>query len=41
MSDAEKKAEILPMKVQQVYILTQMGKIDEAEKLATTIPYTE
>lgn len=41
MSDAEKEAEILPMKVQQVYILTQMGKVDEAEQLATSIPFTE
>ncbi|KAK7181806.1 hypothetical protein DPSP01_012514 [Paraphaeosphaeria sporulosa] len=41
MSDEEKKAEVLPMKVQQVYILTQMGKFDEAEQVAKTIPFTE
>lgn len=41
MSTEEKEAEILPMKVQHVYILTQMGKTDEAEKLAATIPLTE
>lgn len=41
MSDAEKQAEILPITVQQVYLLTQMGKMDEAEKLASTIPFTE
>jgi signal recognition particle subunit SRP72 len=27
------------MSVQQVYVLTRMGKIDEAEQLATTIPF--
>ena len=40
-SEEEKKAEILPITVQQVYVLTQMGKIDEAEQLATTIPFAE
>lgn len=41
LSDAEKQAELLPITVQQVYVLTQMGKMDEAEKLATTIPFAE
>jgi signal recognition particle subunit SRP72 len=41
LSDAEKKAEILPITVQQVYVLTQLGKIDEAEELATSIPFSE
>ncbi|KAF2676672.1 signal recognition particle protein-like protein [Lentithecium fluviatile CBS 122367] len=41
LSDAEKKAEILPMTVQHVYVLTQLGKIDEAEKMASAIPLTE
>lgn len=40
-SEEEKKAEIMPITVQQVYVLTQMGKIDEAEQLATTIPFAE
>ncbi|KAF2629345.1 hypothetical protein BU25DRAFT_438860 [Macroventuria anomochaeta] len=40
-SEEEKKAEILPITVQQVYVLTQMGKIDEAEQLATTIPFAD
>lgn len=31
----------MPITVQQVYVLTQMGKIDEAEQLATTIPFAE
>ncbi|KAF1997106.1 hypothetical protein P154DRAFT_525095 [Amniculicola lignicola CBS 123094] len=41
MSEAEKQAEILPITVQQVYVYAQMGKFEEAEKLATTIPLTE
>ncbi|KAJ4345011.1 Signal recognition particle subunit SRP72 [Ascochyta clinopodiicola] len=40
-SEEEKKAEILPITVQQVFVLTQMGKIDEAEQLATTIPFAD
>lgn len=40
-SEEEKKAEILPITVQQVFVLTQLGKIDEAEQLATTIPFAE
>lgn len=41
LSDAEKEAELLPITVQQVYVLTQLGKIDEAERLATSIPFAE
>ncbi|KAF2634456.1 hypothetical protein P280DRAFT_258211 [Massarina eburnea CBS 473.64] len=41
LSAEEKAAEILPMTVQHVYILAQMGKLAEAEKLAATIPVTE
>ncbi|KAF2751228.1 hypothetical protein M011DRAFT_463961 [Sporormia fimetaria CBS 119925] len=41
LTDEEKKSEILPMRVQQVYVLTRMGKIDEAEQLSTTIPFAE
>jgi signal recognition particle subunit SRP72 len=41
LTDSEKEAEIMPMKVQQVYVLTQLGKIDEAEQLSTTIPFAE
>lgn len=40
-SEEERKAEILPITVQQVYVLTQMGKIEEAEQLATSIPFAE
>jgi signal recognition particle subunit SRP72 len=31
----------LPITVQQVYVLTQLGKIDEAEQLSTSIPFAE
>ena len=41
LSEAEKQAELLPITVQQVYLLTQLGKIDEAEQLATSIPFAE
>jgi signal recognition particle subunit SRP72 len=41
LTEAEKQAELLPITVQQVYVLTQLGKINEAEELATTIPFAE
>ncbi|KAI8942061.1 hypothetical protein NX059_000160 [Plenodomus lindquistii] len=41
LSEAEKQAELLPITVQQVYVLTQLGKIDEAEQLATSIPFAD
>ena len=37
LSDAEKLAESLPVSVQQLYVLTKMGKYHEAEKLADEI----
>lgn len=41
LSEAEKQAELLPISVQQVYVLTQLGKANEAEQLATSIPFAE
>tara|TARA_R110002003_G_scaffold116_5_gene10107 strand:+ start:24528 stop:24947 length:420 start_codon:yes stop_codon:yes gene_type:complete len=41
LSEAEKQAELLPITVQQVYVLTQLGRIEDAENLATTIPFAE
>lgn len=41
LSDEEKQAELLPITVQQVYVLTQLGKLEEAEQLAISIPYAE
>lgn len=33
----EKTAELLPMSVQQLYVLTKLGKVEEAEKVASDI----
>lgn len=41
LSEAEKKAELLPITVQQVFVLKQLGRLDEAEQLCTTIPFAE
>lgn len=41
LSDEEKKAELLPIMVQQVYVLVRQGKLEEAEKLSTQISFTE
>ncbi|KAF2200891.1 signal recognition particle protein-like protein [Delitschia confertaspora ATCC 74209] len=41
LSEAEKKAEILPISVQQVFVLIQLGRLDEAEQLMTMIPFAE
>ncbi|KAF2015218.1 hypothetical protein BU24DRAFT_390542 [Aaosphaeria arxii CBS 175.79] len=41
LSEAEKQAELWPIIVQQIYVLTQLGRVDEAEQLATTIPFAE
>ncbi|KAL9131103.1 MAG: hypothetical protein Q9217_000865 [Psora testacea] len=37
LSDEEKVAEILPISVQQLYVLNRLGKVREAEKLASDI----
>ncbi|KAK3100964.1 Signal recognition particle subunit SRP72, partial [Teratosphaeriaceae sp. CCFEE 6253] len=37
LSEAEKKAELLPITVQQVYVLARQGRTAEAEKLAQSI----
>lgn len=41
LSDAEKQAELLPITVQHVYVLTQLGKTDQAHELAASIPFAE
>ncbi|KAF2270233.1 hypothetical protein CC78DRAFT_528714 [Lojkania enalia] len=41
LSEAEKKAEILPITVQQIYVLTQLGRLEEAEQLLTSVPFSE
>ncbi|KXL50118.1 hypothetical protein M433DRAFT_151492 [Acidomyces richmondensis BFW] len=37
LTDEEKKAELLPITIQQVYVLTSQGKMEEAESLASTL----
>jgi len=37
LTDDEKKAELLPITIQQVYVLTRQGKMEEAESLARTL----
>lgn len=41
LSEKEKRAEILPIMVQQEYILTRLGKSEEARKLASAVPISE
>jgi signal recognition particle subunit SRP72 len=33
LTDEEKRAEVLPIMVQQIYVLTRLGKLEEAEQL--------
>lgn len=37
MSEEEVQAELLPISIQQVYVLTRLGRVEEAQKLAETI----
>lgn len=37
MAEDEKDAELLPIRVQQVYVATRLGKVEEAQKLAQRI----
>ena len=41
LPDSEKTAEILPIQVQQLYVLGKLGKTAEAEKLASEIAVQE
>ena len=41
LTDQEKKAELLPISVQQLYVVNKLGKIEEAEKLASAIALEE
>ena len=41
LSDEEKKAEVLPIMVQQAYVFTRMGKLEEAESLHKMINIPE
>lgn len=37
LTDQEKIAELLPISVQQLYVVNKLGKTEEAEKLAADI----
>ena len=37
LSEDDKKAEILPITVQQIYVLARLGRMGEAERLASSI----
>lgn len=41
LSDEEKRAEVLPIMVQQAYVLSKLGKTEEAEALQETISAAE
>ena len=41
LSEDEKAAELLPIAVQQVYVLSRLGRTEEAEQVATTIDATK
>ena len=41
LTEEEKTAELLPISVQQLYLLRRLGKTDEADKLASGISLQE
>lgn len=41
LSEQEKNTELLPIGVQQLYVLCRLGKVDEAEKVASGIAIQE
>ena len=41
LTDQEKLVELLSISVQQLYVASKLGKIDEAEKLASGIALEE
>lgn len=41
LSEDEKRAELLPISVQQLLVLCRLGKFDEAEKLLADITISE
>lgn len=41
LSDGEKAAEILPIRIQQLFTLTRLGRPDDAEVLASQIAAEE
>jgi signal recognition particle subunit SRP72 len=41
LSEEEKKTELLPILVQEIYVLSKQGKLDEASKLCESLPLEE
>ena len=41
LTEQEKTAELLPISVQQLYLLSKLGKTEEADKLASDISFQE
>ena len=41
LTDQDKIAELLPISVQQLYVVSKLGKTEEAEKLASGIALEE
>ena len=41
LSDEEKRAELLPITVQQVYVLSRLQKVEEAAELCSEISLAE
>lgn len=41
LTDQEKVAELLPISVQQLYVVSKLGKTEEAERLASDIALEE
>lgn len=41
LSEEEKRAEILPITVQQIYVLVSQGRLEEASTLASTFKANE
>ncbi|KAK8254089.1 hypothetical protein IWZ00DRAFT_218870 [Phyllosticta capitalensis] len=41
LSEEDKKAELMPILVQQIYLASQLGKADDVEKLATEVSIPE
>lgn len=41
LTDQEKIAELVPISVQQLYVVSKLGKTEEAEKLASDVALEE
>ena len=41
LTDQDKNAELLPISVQQLYVVSKLGKAEEADKLASGIALEE